>query len=136
MSEDKKKKQILGGDFYGLINPNDDFKTIRLNDLDQDKYYLIKSLETFENISRFKSLVKHALPIKLHPDGFLFHLLSNRYLMPVERFDATIKGDILMQKGLPLPHGFTGTGYHPDMRLLLDFSSRLYYIKEVHNEQS
>lgn len=134
MSEDKKEAII--GDFYGLIKPNDDFKIIRLSHLDPDKYYHIEGLKTFEHISRFKSLIKHALPIKLHPDGILFHLLSNRYLMPVESFETTLKGDILMQKGLPLPHGFTGAGYHKEMRLLLDFSSRLYYIKEVHHEQS
>jgi alpha-galactosidase len=134
LSEDSK--EAILGDFYGLINPNDAFKTIRLTNLDPNKYYQVKGLVTYENINRFKSLVKHALPIKLNPDGILFHLLANRYKMKIEPFDQVFKGDILMEEGLPLPHGFTGTGYHESMRLLLDFSSRLYYIKEVQHEQS
>lgn len=48
-----------------------------------------------------------------------------------ERFFALVSGRILKHYGLPLGPQFTGNGMSPSFRLLGDFGSRLYVIREV-----
>lgn len=130
-----KTKAILGL-FQGVTSPNPPLQSIQLKGLLEDRFYRITSRVQYENLKRFGGLIKHAMPIKLNPNKTIFNFLSNHYLLPVESFSATSTGNNLLNKGLTLPHRLTGTGYHEKARLMLDFSSRLYIIEEVHNEYS
>ena len=69
----------------------------------------------------------------MKPHGMLFNTLANHYLMKVESFEDTQKGDYLMANGLNLAYRFTATGYHEKTRMMMDFSSRLYLLEEVEN---
>ena len=44
-----------------------------------------------------------------------------------------VSGNVLRNYGLPLGPQFTGNGVDGDMRLLGDFGSRIYVIKEIEN---
>ncbi len=126
----EKKDEAILGVFQGLNPPNPGHQIINVQGLDEDKTYEIENRPQFENLKRFGALVKHAMPIKLKAHGTLFNLLSNHYLFEVERFKTVLKGKTLMHQGLVLPPRFSGTGYHEKMRVMPDFSSRLYVIKE------
>ncbi len=127
-----KTKAILGL-FQGLMPVNPGHQTVKLKGLDPNKTYHIQNRKQYENIKRFGALSQHALPIKLKPHGMLFNWISNIYRFEVERFETTLSGETLMNQGLHLSPRFTGTGHHASMRLMPDFSSRLYVIKETHD---
>ena len=50
-----------------------------------------------------------------------------------EEFSMKVSGNVLRNYGLPLGPQFTGNGVDGDMRLLGDFGSRIYVIKEIEN---
>jgi alpha-galactosidase len=99
--------------------------------LDKNKKYLIKKREQFMNLDTFGYLVKHALPIKLKAKGVLFHLLKNRYLFSTEKDEQIVTGDVLVNNGFIPKQRYIGTGYNDNIRLMGDFGSRIYYIKEI-----
>ncbi len=131
--DDAKRRAALGL-FQGLNPPNPGHQTIRLSGLDPDKTYRIRNRRQYENIKRFGRLTQHAMPIRLKPHGALFNWLSNRFRFEVERFETVQSGAELMRRGLVLPARFCGTGYDASMRVLPDFSSRLYVIEETDHE--
>lgn len=129
VSEDQSEAML--GIYQGLLTPNPSPQPIYLKGLDPSKNYQVIQRKQHENLKRFLGLIKHALPVKLKPHGTLFNLLSNVYQLEMERVEREETGKSLMTKGLRVPYRFTGTGYHPSQRLMLDFSSRLYYLREV-----
>ncbi len=126
----KDQSEAILGVFQGLAPANPGHQTIKLKGLNHNKTYHITNRKQYENIKRFGALTSHALPIKLKPHGTMFNILSNIYRFEVERFETTLTGETLMHQGLTLSPRFTGTGHDEAMRLLPDFSSRLYVIKE------
>jgi len=131
---DKKKNSSILGVFQGLTLPNPGNQIIRLKGLDPNKMYHVYNRKQYENIKRFGDLTKHALPFKFKTHGAVFNWISNWYRFEVERFDSVLSGEELMYSGLVLPPRFGGTGHHESMRLMPDFSSRLYIIEEVNHE--
>ncbi len=126
------QSEAMLGIYQGLLSPNPSPQPIHLKGLSETKTYRIQQRPQKESLKRFLGLIKHALPVKLKPHGTLFNILSNTIQLDIEHITREENGQTLMAKGLRLPYRFTGTGYHPSQRLMLDFSSRLYYLKEVH----
>ena len=131
MVVDQNREKAVLGIFKGLASPNPKEETVRLRGLDETKRYKVSMREQFENIRRFGALVSHALPIRLKPHGMVFNWLSNRFRFKSEPFVCVASGALLMRHGLVLPTRFRGTGYQEGMRLMPDFSSRLYIIEEI-----
>jgi len=40
-----------------------------------------------------------------------------------------------LQSGIPLVMQYSGTGYHPSLRILGDWGSTLYLIQKIENEK-
>ena len=132
----EKQDEAILGLFQGLNKPNPTPQSIKVKGLKKESFYSVSNRPQKESLKRFGGLLKHALPIKIKAHSTLFHWLSNLYRLPMEETAFKETGQALMVKGLRLPYRFTGTGYDPKLRLLLDFSSRLYYMKEVNNGQT
>ncbi len=81
------------------------------------------------NIKTFGSLINQILPFRVNADGLLMHTASGVYMLPCEEERYTAWGDLLMRAGLRFKQSFTGTGYNEDVRLMPDFSGRLYALK-------
>lgn len=128
--DDHQSSAILGV-FQHLTLPNPGHQKIYLKGLNAEKKYRVTNRKQYENIKRFGDLTKHALPIKFKTHGALFNWISNWFLFEVEKFETVLSGSELMYQGLVLPPRFTGTGHHESMRLMPDFSSRLYIIEEI-----
>ncbi len=128
---DSSKTEAILGLFQVLEEPNAVFSKIKLPMLDETKTYKIVKREQYFNLDMFGHLVKHALPIKLNAKNFFFHLLKNRYLFSTEKEEQIVKGKVLVNNGFIPKQKFIGTGYDDNIRLMGDFGSRLYYIKEV-----
>jgi alpha-galactosidase len=126
----KDKTEAMLGIFQNIEEPNAEFTKITLPMLDKNKKYRIVKREQYFNLEMFGHLVKHALPIKLNAKGIIFHLLKNRYLFKTESENLLVNGDVLVNNGFIPKQKFMGTGYNQEIRLMGDFGSRIYYIRE------
>ena len=102
--------------------------------LDQSKIYTVESCEQFHRISRFGGLIKHIVPIHLKADGFILRTVNKYYGMKdgVEKYTAS---GAMLSEGINLNMQYEGSGYAPNLRILGDFGSSLYLIKEQHKEK-
>lgn len=77
-------------------------------------------------IKRLGGLVKHVMPIELHPDGFILRTANKYFAMPdgAEKYDG-ISGAALMS-GIKLNSQFLGTGYNAALHMFGDFGSALF----------
>ena len=111
--------------FQTKFDPTAKFDRLRLLGFHPQRKYRVETVPQRMFIKRFGSLISHALPLRLRADGFLFVMLNRYYAMKqnVETYRAA--GELL-RHGIQLNNQFTGTGYNPNLRLLLDYGSNLY----------
>jgi alpha-galactosidase len=102
--------------------------------LDRNYTYKAENRKSYFNLNKFGYLVKHALPVKLNPNGVLFHILSKYYLYEIEKDEQIISGDKLVNNGFIPKQNFLGSGINDSIRLMGDFGSRLYYFKALEEE--
>ena len=100
--------------------------------LDNDKIYLVESRDQFLRISRFGGLIKHITPVHLNPDGFILRTV-NKYFSMKDGKESYIASGAELAEGINLAMQYEGSGYDPNLRVLGDFGSSLYLIKEKEN---
>ena len=129
VSEDGREAVV--GLYQILARPNGPAERIPVAGLAKAPAYRIVNRRQYHNLRAFGDLARHALPIRLPAKGVLFHLLANRYLMPAETEDLTVRGDVLNALGFIPKQRFIGSGYNADIRLMGDFGSRIYHVKAL-----
>ena len=97
-----------------------------------DKMYKINSNEQFLRISRFGGLIKHITPVHLNPEGFILRTV-NRHFSMKDGAESYVASGAMLEEGINLAMQYEGSGYDPDLRILGDFGSSLYVIKEIEN---
>jgi alpha-galactosidase len=117
------------GNYQVLAEPNPNLEILNIKNLDQNKVYNLKSLEQKLPLEKFGHLISHALPIKLNPNKALFRLLSRFKKLDNATEEAHISGNAGM-KGYKMKQQFMGTYYNDQTRILGDFGSQIYIIKE------
>ena len=108
--------------------------TLRILNTERDATYTLKTVEQRLKISRFGSLIKHVFPISVKADGVLMRFVNSHFSMKDGEESYTVSGAGL-QSGIPLSMQYSGTGYHPSLRILGDFGSTLYLIQKIENEK-
>ena len=103
--------------------------------LDAEKLYSIESRDQYLRIRRFGGLIKHITPIYLNPDGFILRTVDRHFAMKDGKELYTASGAMLSE-GINLAMQYEGSGYDPGLRILGDFGSNLYVIKEIKNGQT
>ncbi len=101
--------------------------------LQPDKMYSVESREQFLRISRFGGLIKHIVPVHLKPSGFILRTVNKHYAMKDGYENYKASGTELAE-GINLAMQYEGSGYDPGLRVLGDYGSSLYLIKEIENE--
>lgn len=129
ISKDNKTSIVL--DFYGLNKANPGKDILKLRGLDKNKKYHISARQQNEDIRQYGDLTAQAMPIKIKATSPLFAFVANRYIYKTEKFTSIVQGDILMQSGVNLHPRFLASGHHSSLRIMPDFGSRLYVIREV-----
>ena len=104
-------------------------------DLDADKLYSVESRDQYLRIRRFGGLIKHITPIYLKPDGFILRTVDRHFAMKDGKEKYTASGAMLAE-GINLAMQYEGSGYDPNLRILGDFGSNLYVIKEIKNGET
>ena len=108
--------------------------TLRVLNTERDAVYTMQSVEQRLKISRFGSLIKHVFPITLKADGAILRFVNRHFSMKDGEESYTVSGAGL-QSGIPLFMQYSGTGYHPSLRILGDWGSTLYLIQKIENEK-
>ena len=94
------------------------------------KAYSVECVKQNLRIKTFGPLINHISPIRLKADGLLVSTVDKHFSMVDGHEAYTCYGDIL-KSGINLEMQFEGTGYNEKIRLLGDFGSNLYLIKEI-----
>ena len=97
--------------------------------LEPDTIYSVESRDQHLRISRFGGLIKHIVPIQLRGDGFILRTVNKYFAMKDGKESYTASGAALSE-GINLAMQYEGSGYDPGLRILGDFGSSLYVIKE------
>lgn len=95
-----------------------------------NKQYSVNCVEQKLRIKTFGPLINHLLPIRIKADGFLVRTVDKHFSMTDGHESYTCFGDAL-NFGMNLEMQFEGTGHNEKIRLLGDFGSNLYLIKEI-----
>ena len=132
VSEDGSEAMV--GDYQKLQKPNMGFEDIRPLGLKEDALYAVGGRTQYLNIKAFGDLINQISPVKMKADGVVHTMVSNHYMFEQKTDSFEAGGDELMYAGYRLPNQFIGTGYNEQIRLLGDFGSRLYHIKEITKE--
>ena len=94
-----------------------------------DKKYSVECVKQNLRIKTFGPLINHITPVKLKADGFILRTIDKHFSLTDGHESYECYGDIL-NFGINLQMQYEGTGYNENIRLLGDFGSNLYLIKE------
>ena len=94
------------------------------------KCYSVECVKQNLRIKTFGPLINHISPIKIKADGVILRTIDKHFSMVDGHESYQCYGDVL-NAGMNLEMQFSGTGYNEKMRLLGDFGSNLYLIKEL-----
>ena len=103
--------------------------------LESDKIYSVESNTQYLRISRFGGLIKHITPVYLKPDGFILRTV-NKYFAMKDGMEKYTASGALLSEGINLSMQYEGSGYDPNLRILGDYGSSLYIIKEIKEEKN
>jgi len=135
LNGEQQKWQISKGDthilgnFQRLATASPDFESLYFKNLNGEDLYDVKSINQTMPISQFGHLISHALPIKIHPDGFLMRMISKYKQLDNATESYQSSGQMLMN-GIKIKQQFMGTYYNDQTRILGDFGSQLYVVQK------
>lgn len=123
-------KEHIVGHFQKLCTASEGYDELPIKALEPKRSYTLECKNQRLFAKRLGGLVKHVMPIELHPDGFVLRTANKYFSMKdgVERYTAS--GACLMS-GVKLNNQFLGTGYDPKLHMFGDFGSALYTIKST-----
>lgn len=121
-------KHILGN-FQTLSSSSPNLESLQLKDLEGDESYQIHSFQQTLPIGQFGHLIKHALPIKLNPYGWIMRLIS-KYKQLDNATEKFIASGNALNHGFRLKQQFMGTWYNDQTRILGDYGSQLYVVEK------
>ena len=130
LSKDKSKSVV--GEFAGKQSIAPSESILLTKGLKEDVMYSVDNVEVIHNIKEYGGLVNLILPFHVNPNGKLVDIASRHITMPSEQDHYKVYGSVLNNKGVVLTPEWSASGQ--DVRLLRDFGSRLYLIKEIKDE--
>ncbi|MBE6055263.1 MAG: alpha-galactosidase [Clostridium sartagoforme] len=113
-----------------ISHPNDDI--LRTYKLSEDTYYKVSIRKQKINIKAFGNLINHVTPIEIKNGGMIQHFISKVYNYETENEEFFAYGDMLNEVGFMPKEQFSGCGVNENVRLMGDYSSRLFLIRKVH----
>ena len=102
---------------------------LNVTGLEPDTIYSVESRDQHLRISRFGGLIKHIVPVQLRGDGFILRTV-NKYFSMKDGKENYVASGAALSEGINLAMQYEGSGYDPGLRILGDFGSSLYVIKE------
>ena len=123
--------QAIGMLFLHESRPNLRYENFKLRGLDPKSRYHFYSKPFQQNIKVFGSLINTQTPVHIKQDSLVHDLISKFVKLDGECEDVTAGGDLLMANGVNLKPSFASTGFNENIRMMLDHSTRLYFVERV-----
>jgi alpha-galactosidase len=124
------KDTALAGDYINGLEPNSEGAPFKLSGLNDALLYEVSAVPQHVDIESFGSLVNHVSPIKLNPEGKILEIVGRHFMLKTEDDSYTAYGSLLRLAGVKLRQYFSGPAFNSHIRLMTDFGSRLYIIKQ------
>ena len=126
----KDKKESIIGHFNTLQKTNPPESILDAKGLIDDMKYEVGVVELEHNIKDFGGLINMITPFHVNPNGWLVNVLSKHMTMPGEKEQYTVYGNVLNNKGIVLNPEWTASGMNEGVRIMKDFGSRIYIVKD------
>ena len=126
----KGENEIIAGLFQKKTCAAPYRDRISIPSADPSKKYSVECVKQSLRIKSFGPLINHIAPVRINTDGALLRTVDRHFSMVDGHESYTCFGDVL-NFGINLEMQFEGTGYNDKVRLLGDFGSNLYVIKEI-----
>jgi alpha-galactosidase len=125
-----RKDEIIAGLFQKKVNAAPYRDKLIIPSASSDKKYSVNCIKQSLRIKTFGPLINHISPIRLKADGLILRTIDKRFSLTDGHECYECYGDAL-NFGINLQMQFEGTGYNENIRLLGDYGSNLYLIKEI-----
>ncbi len=130
ISVSKNQSEAIGLYLQGQMIPNSFGGTFKTKGLSEEKTYHFTNRSQKVNLMEFGSLVNMIAPIHIKENSAVHHVVAKFVKMKGETEDYIVGGTLLNKAGIKLKQSFSGTGYEEQMRMFLDFQSRIYIMTE------
>ena len=124
----KDKTKCVIGEFANKQSLTPQESILSTKGLKEDSLYQVDVVEVPHNIKEFGGLVNIILPFHVNPNGALVNIASKHITIESEKDHYLVYGNVLNNNGVLLTPEWSATGN--DSRILRDFGSRLYVIRE------
>ena len=101
--------------------------------LKDDSLYHYQTRKESIPLKKFGGLINYVTPFHVNPEGVLLSVISKKKDMKSEVDEGILSGSVFSSYGAVLSQEWSGVGYDEKVRLMSDFGSRLYLIKEETN---
>ena len=130
----RDKKHAIVGVYYILqeINPKD--TTLKVEGLVPGKY-TVKSMGIEHDIREFGNALNMVTPFYVNPKGKLVALIANFIKMPADVDNYDVDSSLLSSNGIKLNPQWSASGINESVRVMRDFSARLYLIDYVEEDK-
>ncbi|WP_068117991.1 alpha-galactosidase [Nocardioides massiliensis] len=98
--------------------------------LEPETTYRVRSKPQRLMIDRFGDLINHVTPIRLDPRGVVLSTAA-KFTSLTDAAEEYVGTGALLAQGIRLHHQFSGTEYHPGIRMLGDHGSTLYVVERL-----
>ncbi len=126
----KGDKEIIAGLFQKRTCGAPYRDRISIPSADPTKRYTVECVKQHLRIKGFGPLINHITPVRINTEGFLLRTVDRHFSMVDGHENYECYGDAL-NFGINLEMQFEGSGYNDKIRLLGDYGSNLYLIKEI-----
>lgn len=113
-----------------LQKPNPKEAHLNCYELECDSLYEYQTRRQQLPLRLFGPLINYATKIHINPEGAILSLISKYKDMQSEVDSGVVSSSVLESSGATLAQEFSGVGYDERVRLMGDFSSRMYFIKK------
>ncbi len=122
--------RAIVGNFQRRVPAAPEPDLLSIAGLDPEAAYRVRSKPQRLMIERFGDLINHVTPVRLDPRGLVLSTAA-RYLSLTDAPEEYAGTGALLAEGIRLDHQFSGTEYHPGLRMLGDHGSTLYVVERV-----
>ncbi|MDX9691039.1 MAG: alpha-galactosidase [Acholeplasmataceae bacterium] len=122
--------QHIVGYFQTKYHSSPNLEVLHVKNVNPNMMYKIESIQQTMELRQFGHLITHALPIKIHPDGWLMSKINQRKQLENATESYEVSGQAMIS-GVKLKQQFSGTYYNNETRILGDFGSQIYVVNKL-----
>ena len=118
----------LIGLYQTIQKPNPKEKHLIAYGLQEDVLYQYKGRQESLPLRKFGGLVNTDLSLHLNPEGAILSMIEKRKDVKSEVDMGILSGGVFTSAGAVLSQEWSGVGFDERVRLMGDFSARLYHV--------